>query len=392
MKRVNKLLSVLAAGAIFMGALTGCGGGGSKGADGDTIKVGGLLEMTGGSASFGISSKNGIDLALKKINEKGVLGGKKLSLVVADTKSEASEATNGMQKLISQDKVAAIIGPNLSSAVIASGAINNGAKVVDITPMGTNPDITVDPGTKKTKEYNFRTCFIDPFQGTVMASFASNDLKVKKAAIYIDNTSDYAKGLAQFFKENFIKNGGEVVIEEAYLQKDTDFKSTLTKIKAANPDFIYIPGYYQEVGLIVKQAREMGITVPMAGGDGWDSAKLPEIAGKGALENTFFSSLYSPDDTSDINKAFVAEYKKAYNTNPDVFAALAYDSAMLVAKAIEDAGSAEPAKIAAAMAKISGFKGVSGEVTFNEQHNPVKSAVIIEHKDGVQTFKTKVNP
>lgn len=376
---------------MFMSALTGCGGG-SKGADGDTIKVGGLLEMTGGSASFGISGKNGIDLALKKINEKGVLGGKKLSLVVADTKSEASEATNGMQKLISQDKVVAVIGPNQSSAVIASGAINNGAKVVDITPMGTNPDVTVDPKTKQVKPYSFRTCFIDPFQGTVMASFASNELKVKRAAIYIDNTSDYAKGLAQFFKENFVKNGGQVVIEEAYLQKDTDFKSTLTKIKAAKPDFIYIPGYYQEVGLIVKQAREMGINVPMAGGDGWDSAKLPEIAGKAALENTFFSSLYSPDDTSDLNKEFVAEYKKAYNTNPDVFAALAYDSTLLVAKAIEDAGSADPAKIGEAMAKIKGFKGVSGEVTFNEQHNPIKSAVIIEHKDGKQTFKTKVNP
>ena len=391
MKRVSKLLSVLAAGAVFMGVLTGCGGG-SKGADGDTIKVGGVLEMTGGSASFGISSKNGIDLALKKINEKGVLGGKKLSLVVADTKSEASEATNAMQKVISQDKVVAVIGPNQSSAVIAAGAINNGSKVVDITPMGTNPDVTVDPKTKKVKPYSFRTCFIDPFQGTVMASFASNDLKVKKAAIYIDNTSDYAKGLAQFFKENFVKNGGQVVIEEAYLQKDTDFKSTLTKIKAAQPDFIYIPGYYQEVGLIVKQAREMGITVPMAGGDGWDSAKLPEIAGKAALENTFFSSLYSPDDTSDLNKEFVAEYKKAYNTNPDVFAALAYDSTLLVAKAIEDAGSADPAKIAEAMAKIKGFKGVSGEVTFNEEHNPIKSAVIIEHKDGKQTFKAKVNP
>ena len=391
MKRVSKLLSVLVAGAVFMGVLTGCGGG-SKGADGDTIKVGGVLEMTGGSASFGISSKNGIDLALKKINEKGVLGGKKLSLVVADTKSEASEATNAMQKVISQDKVVAVIGPNQSSAVIAAGAINNGSKVVDITPMGTNPDVTVDPKTKKVKPYSFRTCFIDPFQGTVMASFASNELKVKKAAIYIDNTSDYAKGLAQFFKENFVKNGGQVVIEEAYLQKDTDFKSTLTKIKAAQPDFIYIPGYYQEVGLIVKQAREMGITVPMAGGDGWDSAKLPEIAGKAALENTFFSSLYSPDDTSDLNKEFVAEYKKAYNTNPDVFAALAYDSTLLVAKAIEDAGSADPAKIAEAMAKIKGFKGVSGEVTFNEEHNPIKSAVIIEHKDGKQTFKAKVNP
>lgn len=389
MKRLTKLMSVLAAGALFMGALTGCGG--SKSAD-DTIKIGGLLEMTGGSASFGISSKNAIDLALKKVNEKGVLGGKKLALVVADNKSEASEATNGMQKLISQDKVVAVIGPNLSSAAIAAGTINNASKVASITPMGTNPDVTVDPKTQKTREYSFRTCFIDPFQGTVMANYAVKELNVKKAAILVDNTSDYAKGLSQFFKENFVKLGGAVVAEEAYLQKDTDFKATLTKIKATTPDFIYIPGYYQEVGLIVKQAREMGINVIMAGGDGWDSAKLPEIAGKKALNNTMFSSLYSPDDASDLNKAFVTEYKKAYNTNPDVFAALAYDSALLVVKAIEDAKSAEPAKIAAAMAKISGFKGVSGEVTFNEQHNPIKSAVIIEHKDGVQTFKAKVNP
>lgn len=389
MKRLTKLMSVLAAGALFMGALTGCGS--SKSAD-DTIKIGGLLEMTGGSASFGISSKNAIDLALKKVNEKGVLGGKKLALVVADNKSEASEATNGMQKLISQDKVVAVIGPNLSSAAIAAGTINNASKVASITPMGTNPDVTVDPKTKKTREYSFRTCFIDPFQGTVMANYAVKELNVKRAAILVDNTSDYAKGLSQFFKENFVKLGGAVVAEEAYLQKDTDFKATLTKIKAASPDFIYIPGYYQEVGLIVKQAREMGINVIMAGGDGWDSAKLPEIAGKEALNNTMFSSLYSPDDASDLNKAFVAEYKKAYNANPDVFAALAYDSALLVVKAIEDAQSAEPAKIAAAMAKISGFKGVSGEVTFNEQHNPIKSAVIIEHKDGVQAFKAKVNP
>lgn len=389
MKRLTKLMSVLAAGALFMGALTGCGN--SKSAD-DTIKIGGLLEMTGGSASFGISSKNAIDLALKKVNEKGVLGGKKLALVVADNKSEASEATNGMQKLISQDKVVAVIGPNLSSAAIAAGTINNASKVASITPMGTNPDVTVDPKTKKTREYSFRTCFIDPFQGTVMANYAVKELNVKRAAILVDNTSDYAKGLSQFFKENFVKLGGAVVAEEAYLQKDTDFKATLTKIKAASPDFIYIPGYYQEVGLIVKQAREMGINVIMAGGDGWDSAKLPEIAGKEALNNTMFSSLYSPDDASDLNKAFVAEYKKAYNANPDVFAALAYDSALLVVKAIEDAQSAEPAKIAAAMAKISGFKGVSGEVTFNEQHNPIKSAVIIEHKDGVQAFKAKVNP
>lgn len=373
------------------GAMAGCGGS-KSGGSGDTIKVGGLLEMTGGSASFGISSKNAIDLAFKDINDKGGIDGKKLQLVVADTKSEASEATNGMQKLISQDGVIAVIGPNQSSAVIASSAINNGAKVADISPMGTNPDVTVDPASGKTREYSFRTCFIDPFQGTVMANFAAKDLGVKRAAIMIDNTSDYAKGLAAFFKENFIKNGGTIVAEEAFLQKDTDFKATLTNIKAAAPDFIYVPGYYQEVGLIVKQAREIGLTVPMAGGDGWDSAKLPELAGKAALNNTYFSSLYSPDDTSDLNKNFVAEYQKAYGQKPDVFAALAYDSALLIAQAIKDAGSTEPAKVSAALANIKGFKGVSGDVTFNEQHNPIKSAVIIEHIDGVQSFKTKVNP
>lgn len=392
MKRGTKLLSLLAAGMLFAALTGGCGGSDSGGAD-KTVKVGGLLEMTGGSASFGISSKNGIDLAFKDINAKGgVLGGKKLELVVADTKSEASEATNGMQKLISQDGVAAVIGPNQSSAVIAASAINNGAKVLGITPMGTNPDITVNPADGKTRAYNYRACFIDPFQGTVMASFAYNDLGVRKAAVLVDNTSDYSKGLAKFFTENFANKGGSVVIEEAFLQKDTDFKSTLTKIKVANPDFIYIPGYYQEVGLIIKQARELGINVPIAGGDGWDSAKLPEIAGKAALNNTYFSSLYSSDEASEMNKKFVEEYQKEYNTKPDVFAALAYDSALLVAKAIEDAKSAEPAKIAEAMSNISGFKGVSGDVVFDEQHNPIKSAVIIEYVDGAQTFKTKVNP
>lgn len=392
MKRGTKLLSLLAAGMLFAALTGGCGGSDSGGAD-KTVKVGGLLEMTGGSASFGISSKNGINLAFKDINAKGgVLGGKKLELVVADTKSEASEATNGMQKLISQDGVAAVIGPNQSSAVIAASAINNGAKVLGITPMGTNPDITVNPADGKTRAYNYRACFIDPFQGTVMASFAYNDLGVRKAAVLVDNTSDYSKGLAKFFTENFANKGGSVVIEEAFLQKDTDFKSTLTKIKVANPDFIYIPGYYQEVGLIIKQARELGINVPIAGGDGWDSTKLPEIAGKAALNNTYFSSLYSSDEASEMNKKFVEEYQKEYNTKPDVFAALAYDSALLVAKAIEDAKSAEPAKIAEAMSKISGFKGVSGDVVFDEQHNPIKSAVIIEYVDGAQTFKTKVNP
>lgn len=389
MKRVSKVLTALVLGTVLAGLAAGCGGGEKKA---DTIKVGANLEMTGGSASYGISSKNAIELAFKEINEKGGINGKQLELVVADNKSEAAEATNAMQKLVSQDNVVAVIGPNLSSSVIAASAINNSAKVLDIAPMATNPYVTVDQASGKTKDFNYRTCFIDPFQGTVMAKFATVELGVGNAAILIDNSSDYAKGLAQFFKENFVKEGGAVTAEESYLQKDTDFKATLTKIKATNPDFLYVPGYYQEVGLIVKQARELGMNMPIAGGDGWDSAKMPEIAGAAALNNTYFSSLYSPEDSSDINKNFVAAYEKAYGQKPDVFAALSYDSALLVAEAIKNAGSTEPAKISEAMAKINGFSGVSGSVTFDDKHNPVKSAVILEYKDGAQSLKTKINP
>lgn len=389
MKRVSKVLTALVLGTVLAGLAAGCGGGEKKA---DTIKVGANLEMTGGSASYGISSKNAIELAFKEINEKGGINGKQLELVVADNKSEAAEATNAMHKLVSQDNVVAVIGPNLSSSVIAASAINNSAKVLDIAPMATNPYVTVDQASGKTKDFNYRTCFIDPFQGTVMAKFATAELGVGNAAILIDNSSDYAKGLAQFFKENFVKEGGAVTAEESYLQKDTDFKATLTKIKATNPDFLYVPGYYQEVGLIVKQARELGMNMPIAGGDGWDSAKMPEIAGAAALNNTYFSSLYSPEDSSDINKNFVAAYEKAYGQKPDVFAALSYDSALLVAEAIKNAGSTEPAKISEAMAKINGFSGVSGSVTFDDKHNPVKSAVILEYKDGAQSLKTKINP
>lgn len=389
MKRVSKVLTALVLGTVLAGLAAGCGGGEKKA---DTIKVGANLEMTGGSASYGISSKNAIELAFKEINEKGGINGKQLELVVADNKSEAAEATNAMQKLVSQDNVVAVIGPNLSSSVIAASAINNSAKVLDIAPMATNPYVTVDQASGKTKDFNYRTCFIDPFQGTVMAKFATAELGVGNAAVLIDNSSDYAKGLAQFFKENFVKEGGAVTAEESYLQKDTDFKATLTKIKATNPDFLYVPGYYQEVGLIVKQARELGMNMSIAGGDGWDSAKMPEIAGAAALNNTYFSSLYSPEDSSDINKNFVAAYEKAYGQKPDVFAALSYDSALLVAEAIKNAGSTEPAKISEAMAKINGFSGVSGSVTFDDKHNPVKSAVILEYKDGAQSLKTKINP
>ncbi|SDF27839.1 ABC transporter substrate-binding protein [Sporolituus thermophilus] len=370
----------------------GCGSSQQTAQPANVIKIGANFEMTGSNATFGQSAANGAKLAIKEVNAKGGVLGKQLTLVVADNKSEAAEAANAMQKLVTQDKVVAVLAPIASSSVIAAAQVNQDNKVLAISPTASNPKVTVDPATGKVREFLFRAAFIDPFQGAVMANFATKSLKAKTAALYIDNSSDYAKGLGQYFKETFVKNGGTIVAEEAYLQKDTDFKATLTKIKAKNPDVVFVPGYYQEVGMIIKQARELGINVPFLGGDGWDSAKLPEIAGAAALNNTFFSNHYSPDDTSSAVKTFVENYKKEYGQVPDAFAALSYDATMMVIKAIERAGSADPVKIKDELAKTKDFPAVSGSITLNATHDPVKSAVIIELKDGKQTFREKVNP
>lgn len=387
-RKSKKMLCAMTAMGMFALAATGCGGSASS----DTIKLGANLEMTGTNATFGQSATNGAKLAIKEVNAKGGVLGKKISLVVADNKSEAAEAANAMQKLISQDKVLGVIAPIASSSVIAGAQVNMDAKVLAISPTASNPKVTVDPATGKTRDYLFRAAFIDPFQGSVMANFATKTLKAKTAALYIDNSSDYAKGLGQFFKETFIKNGGTIVAEEAYLAKDTDFKSTLTKIKATNPDIVFVPGYYQEVGMIVKQGREIGIKAAILGGDGWDSAKLPEIAGAEALNNTFFANHYSPDDNSPAIKTFVDAYKAEYGETPDAFAALSYDATMMIIEAIKRAGSEDTVKIKDELAKTKDYQAVSGVITLNDTHDAVKSAVVIEMKDGKQTFKEKINP
>jgi len=386
-QKSKKLICAITAMGMFTVFATGCGDQSS-----DTIKIGANLEMTGSNATFGQSATNGAKLAIKQANEKGGVLGKKLELVVADNKSEAAEAANSMQKLISQDKVAAIIAPIASSSVMAGAQVNNDGKVLAISPTASNPKVTVDPDTGKVRDYLFRASFIDPFQGAVMANFASKSLKGKTAALYIDTSSDYAKGLGQFFKETFIKNGGQIVSEEAYLAKDTDFKSTLTKIKSSNPDILFVPGYYQEVGMIIKQAREIGINAAILGGDGWDSEKLPEIAGNDALNNTFFANHYSPDDQSPAIQDFVATYKAEYGQVPDSFAVLSYDATMMIIKAIERAGSVDTVKIKDEMAKTKDFAGVSGLITLDEKHDAIKDAVVIEFKNGKQTFKEKVKP
>lgn len=381
-----KLSAVMTMVCMMAGLLSGCGG------DSNTIKIGLLNEMTGGNATLGTSSANGAKLAFKEFNEKGGVLGKKIEAVVADNKSEPAEAANAMTKLISQDGVVAVSGTFSSSNAIAAASVAEAAKVPYLVSGATNPKVTVNEKTGKVNDYVFRVCFIDPFQGTVAANFVLKNLNLKNAVILVDNSSDYSKGLAEFFRDAMTKNGGAILGEEAYLQKDQDFKTILTKIKVLNPEVIYVPGYYEEVGKIVKQAREIGITSVILGADGWDSPKLSEIAGGEALNNTYFTNHYSVESTDPASKAFVDAYTKEYGQKPDALAVLGYDAARVLIDAIVRANSIEPAKIREALAATKDFKAISGDTTLNETHDAVKSAVVIEMKDGKQTFNASVKP
>ena len=270
---------VMAAMLVIGLLLAGCGGGdkAKPAATSNEIKIGGNFELTGGVANFGKQTVNGIQLAFKQANASGGVLGKQIVFVLADNKSEPAEATNAITKLITQDKVSAVLGPVTSSNVLATVQVAQDNKIPVLTATGTNEKITVDNG--KVRPFAFRSCFIDPFQGRVMANYASKSLKAKTAVIYVDSSSDYSKGLSASFEATFVQNGGKIVAKEAFLQKDQDFKATLTKIKALGADTIFIPAYYEEVGKIVKQARELGITSPLLGPDGWDDPKVVEIAG-----------------------------------------------------------------------------------------------------------------
>ncbi|WP_438434690.1 ABC transporter substrate-binding protein [Gorillibacterium sp. sgz500922] len=385
-----KQLTILAAALVLALGTAGCGS--KKASDSGDILIGANFEMTGGVASFGNSALNGVKLAVKQINEAGGVLGRKLKVEEADNASKAEEATRAAQKLIA-DGAVALIGPVTTGNTMGAVPVAMEKKIPMIAPTATAVKVTVDERTNKVNDYIFRACFIDPFQGQVMANFALNTLKVKNVAIYVNSSSDYSKGLQKFFKETIVKGGGTVVAEESFQEKDTDFKAVLTLLKSKNPEAIYIPGYYEEVGKIVKQARELGITVPLLGGDGWDSPKTVEIAGKEALNNTFFSNHYAPDDTSKEIQDFVSAYKKDYkDQTPDALAALGYDSVKLLADAIKRADSTDPAKLKDALAATKDLKLATGTVTLNETHDPVKSAVVLEFVDGVQKFKTKIDP
>lgn len=394
MKVSKKLVLFMA--LMLVGALVaGCGSQSAENTSGDaeSVKIGVNYELSGVVATYGSNTVKGIELAVKEINENGgVLNGAKIEIAKGDNKSEAAEATNIQTKLCTVDNVVASIGPATTTNFLGAYPVAAENEIPIMATAATANKVTIDEATGNLKDFAFRVCFIDPFQGEVGAKFVFDTLKAKKAAVYVDTNSDYSKAIGAVFNDVFTSLGGSIVAEESYVDTDQDFKSTLTRIKAANPDVVYVPGYYKNVGMIVKQAREIGIEVPFVGADGWDSPDLVKLAGADALNNTFFTCHYSSQDTDPAVQNFVKAFKETYNAEPDGFAALGYDGAYLLADAINRAGSADPIAIKDALAVTKDFKGVTGTLSMDEKHNPVKAAVILEMKDGIQTFKTKVEP
>lgn len=389
-KKFMAMLSLV----LVLSLLAGCASGGSTdtgSTDGETIRIGVNYELTGAVATYGTNLNDGAQLAFEEINAAGGVLGKQFEPVVADNKSEDTEAANISTRLATRDKVIALLGPATSGNTKAASPAAMQNKIPLISASATADDVTID-SNGNVRDYIFKTCFSDSFQGVMMAEFALGDLSAKNAAILGDTTSDYAVGLGRAFEETFTGGGGTIVSKEAYAAGDTDFRAVLTNIKADNPEVIYVPGYYEEVGLIVRQARELGITAPVLGGDGYESPKLTEIAGNEALNDVYYSSHYSSNDTAEnvvkFNEAFEAKYGK----KADAFNALGYDMVYFLKDAIERAGEADSEKLKAALEATDGFVGVTGVLSIDEDHNPVKSVTIIEMVDGVPTFLKKLDP
>ena len=348
------------------------------------VNIGAVFPMTGPVATYGQESVNGIKLALKKIEKDGKV---KINLKLEDNKSEPQESANAVTKLIKSDSVDAIIGSVASSNTLAGAPIAQTNKVPLLTPASTNEKVT------QAGDFVSRTCFTDAFQGVVMAKFAYENLKKRKMAVIIDNSSDYSKGLSKVFKKKYLELGGKLVSEEdfAYIQKDTDFRSLLRKVKRMKPDAIFLPGYYTEVGLILKQARQMGMNMPFLGGDGWDSPTLQKLAGK-AVSGNYISSHFAPDDKDPKVQNFVKEYKAEYGQNPGAMAALGYDGILVMAEAIASAKSTKNVDIQRAILATKNFSGVTGNITIGKDRNAEKSAVVLETTPAGNVFNTKVNP
>jgi branched-chain amino acid transport system substrate-binding protein len=349
-----------------------------------TIKVGEIASLTGKEATFGQSSHKGTLLAIEELNAAGGVLGRPFELVTEDNQSKQGESATAARKLLSRDKVVALLGEVASSRSLEIAPVAQAAKIPMVSPASTNPKVT------ETGDYIFRVCFIDPFQGTVMAKFAASR-GWKKVAVLSSASSAYSVGLAKYFTETYAA-GGTLVADQKYAEGDKDFKAQLTAIKAAAPDAIFVPGYYTECALIAKQARELGLAVPLFGGDGWESESLLTIGGA-AVEGVFFSTHYAPDNATSAVAAFVKKYKARWNNEtPDAMAALGYDSAMVLADAMKRAGTTDAAQLRDALAATKAFAGVTGQATMDANRNAIKSAAIVSVKNGKFTFVQEVAP
>ncbi len=375
---------LLVSGIIGTLLIAGCNKNSAGG--GDTIPVGEFASLTGKEAAFGNSSHKGTLLAIEDVNAAGGLLGKKLELFTEDTRSTPGESATVVRKLISRNKVIAILGEVASGRSLEGASVCQPNKVPMISPSSTKPEVT------EKGEYIFRVCFIDPFQGNVLARFATKTLNVKKVALIVDAAAPYSVGLASNFKETFAGLGGTVAIEQKFSSGDKDFKAQLTAIKAANPEAIFAPCYYTEAALIVRQSRELGINVPVFGGDGWEAPELLEIGGK-AMEGTYYSTHYSAEDKAPRVQEFVKKYRARWNgETPDAMSALGYDSAMVLADAAKRAGTVEEPKLRDAIAATKDFEGVTGKTTLDANRNATKPAVIITVKDGKFKYVETINP
>jgi branched-chain amino acid transport system substrate-binding protein len=385
MRRQTTMVCLIAVGVALWSA-GGCNNGASQ-QESKEIVIGHYGSMTGSKATFGQSTDNGIRLAVEEINQAGGIDGKKIRLITYDDKGDAKEGGTAVTRLVSKDQVAAVLGEVESKLSLAGGPVCQDAGVPMISPSSTNPDVT------KIGDMIFRVCFIDPFQGYVCAKFARENekLKAKKAAILYDQGSPYAVGLQDEFEKGFVKLGGTITSKQTYQADDQDFSAQLTSIRASQPDVIFIPGYYTEVGNIALQARKLGIQVPLLGGDGWDSAKLAEIGGK-AIEGCFYSNHYSHEDPNPRVQDFIKKYKEKYQATPDGLAALGYDAARILFDAIKRAKSTAGAQVAAALAATKDFDGVTGRISIDKERNAVKPAVILEMKNGMPKFVAKIDP
>jgi len=392
MKKGMLFFSLLAGLSLILSACGGAGGG----AGANVIKVGGIGELTGDIPAVGASFKNAAEMAVKEVNDAGGLevGGKKyqIQLIIEDNAGKADQSASAAQKLITQDNVVAIIGPNASRYAIPAAEVAESSQVVLISPWSTNPKTTWNEKTNSPKKFVFRACFIDPFQGRVVAKFAMENLGAKKAAVLYDVASEYNKGIAEFFKQTFDEIGGQIVAYETYTTNDKDFSAQLTKIKETEPDVIFAPNYYSEVPLQVQQAHRLGMNVPFLGSDSWGSAELIKLCGE-ECEGYFFSTHYAADNATPVAKKMIEAYKAKYGVVPDDVAALTYDAFGLLFQALQTAGKVDRLAVRDALAQIPKFEGVTGTMQFKEgSGDPIKSAVILQIKNGAFVFYANANP